>query len=166
MILIAYDGSNDAKSAIEHTAQLMPGHPAIVTTVWEPYMQIATRYPGPDGLLIGDDYSDIDDSSRTAAEERAEEGAALARAYGLDAGSRAAARQDSIAQTLLAEADRANASAVVVGSRGLGGLGSLLLGSVSHAVIQHADRTVVIVPSPKVALRRNEKRRALGETRR
>jgi len=38
-----------------------------------------------------------------------------------------------------------------MGSRGLTGVKSLLLGSVSHEVIQHADRTVVIVPSPEVA---------------
>ena len=28
MILIAYDGSDNAKSAIEHAASLMPGQPA------------------------------------------------------------------------------------------------------------------------------------------
>ena len=38
-----------------------------------------------------------------------------------------------------------------MGSRGLTGVKSLLLGSVSHEVIQHADRTVVVVPSPHVA---------------
>jgi len=163
MILIAYDGSDDAKAAIEHAASLMPGQPATVVTVWEPYIHMLTRYPTPGGLLIGDDTVEIDDASRNAADDKAEEGAALARSHGLDAGSRGVARQDSIAETLLGEADRANASAIVVGSRGLGGLGSLLLGSVSHALIQHADRTVVVVPSPKVARRRNEKRRALDE---
>jgi nucleotide-binding universal stress UspA family protein len=66
--------------------------------------------------------------------------------------------QDAVADTLLAEADRVTAGAIVVGSRGLGGLGSLLLGSVSHALLQRADRAVVIVPSPKVAEKRKEKR--------
>ena len=41
-----------------------------------------------------------------------------------------------------------------MGSRGLTGVKSLLLGSVSHEVIQHADRTVVVVPSPDVAASR------------
>ncbi|MDQ2898064.1 MAG: universal stress protein [Actinomycetota bacterium] len=38
-----------------------------------------------------------------------------------------------------------------MGSRGLTGLKSPLLGSVSQAVIQHADRPVIVVPSPDVA---------------
>lgn len=163
MILIAYDGSDDAKSAIEHAGSLMSGQPATVVTVWEPYIQMLTRYPAPGAILVTGDTSEIDDASRTAAEERAEEGAALARVHGLDAASYCLARESSIAETLLAEADRINASAIVVGSRGLGGLGSLFLGSVSHALLLHADRTVVIVPSPKVARKRNDRRRALDE---
>ena len=41
-----------------------------------------------------------------------------------------------------------------MGSRGLTGLKSVLLGSVSHELIQHADRTVAVVPSPGVAASR------------
>jgi nucleotide-binding universal stress UspA family protein len=160
MILIAYDGSDDAKAAIEQAATLVSGQPAVVVTVWEPYAELITRYPAAGGLMAGDDAGEIDDASRNAADETAEEGAALARTHGIEATAHGVAREASIVETLLGEADRANASAIVVGSRGLGGLGSLLLGSVSHALLQHADRTVVIVPSPKVARRRDEKRRA------
>lgn len=131
--------------------------------MWEPYIKMITRYPAPGALLAADDTGEIDSASRDAADDKAEEGAALARSHGLEASSRPLAREDSIAETLLCEADRCNASAIVVGSRGLGGLGSLLLGSVSHALLQHADRTVVIVPSPKVAQKRNEKLRTFAE---
>lgn len=161
MILIAYDGSDDAKAAIERAGELVSGQPAVVVTVWEPYIELMTRYPAAGTLVAGEDFGAIDDASRNAAEEAAEEGAALARTHGIEASGHALARQVSIADTLLNEADRTNASAIIVGSRGLGGLGSLLLGSVSHALLQRADRPVVIVPSPKVAEKRNEKRRNL-----
>jgi nucleotide-binding universal stress UspA family protein len=41
-----------------------------------------------------------------------------------------------------------------MGTRGLTGIKSVLLGSVSHAVLQHADRPVIVVPSPDVANKR------------
>jgi hypothetical protein len=44
---------------------------------------------------------------------------------------------------------------IVLGTRGLGGLKSLMLGSVSHAVLHHADRAVLVVPSPGLADRRH-----------
>ena len=159
MILIAFDGSDDAKSAIQHAGELMPGQPAVVVTVWEPYLQILTRYPASGALLASEDSTQVDEASERDAEQTADEGAALARSHGLEARARAVARRDSVAETLLGEADRANASAIVTGSRGLGGLGSLFLGSVSHALLQRADRAVVVVPSPKVAQKRNEKLR-------
>jgi nucleotide-binding universal stress UspA family protein len=162
MILIAYDGSDDAKAAIERAAELVSGHPAVVVSVWETYAELLTRYPAAGAVMAGDDAGEIDDASRTGADEHAEEGAALARAHGFEASAHGIVRRASVADTLLSEADRVNASAIVVGSRGLGGLGSLLLGSVSHALLQHADRPVIIVPSPNVAGRRSEKRRAGG----
>lgn len=36
---------------------------------------------------------------------------------------------------------------IVLGSRGLGGLAGLLLGSVTHKVVQHADCPVTIIPA-------------------
>ena len=66
-----------------------------------------------------------------------------------------------IAAAILGEADALEATAIRMGSRGLTGVKSLL-GSVSHAVIQHADRTVIVVPAPEVAAARARERPAEG----
>jgi nucleotide-binding universal stress UspA family protein len=165
MILIAYDGSEDAKCAVRSAGELLAGQPTVILTVWEPYADVVARAPAPFGITPGIGDSDaIDATNQRQARACADQGAELGRTVGLDATSRTTAREDSVAQTILAEADRANASAIVVGSRGLGGLGSMLMGSVSHAILQHADRTVVIVPSAKVAQRRNTRRRPHADT--
>jgi nucleotide-binding universal stress UspA family protein len=158
MILIGYDGSDDAKSAIEQAGSLFGGQPAVVVTVWEPYTALLARTPIAMSMAY-DDMADVDAAAQRTAEQTAEEGAGLARAAGLQATARVRAREGNVAQAVLAEADQADASAVVLGSRGLGGIGSLLLGSVSHAVLQHADRAVVVVPSAKVARGRGERLR-------
>ena len=51
---------------------------------------------------------------------------------------RSRVQETSIADAILAEAEAIDA--IVVGSHGLTGIKSLVLGSVSHAVIQHTDR--------------------------
>jgi hypothetical protein len=43
MILMSYDGSADAQTAIDHAAKLMPGAEATVLTVWEPLLDAMTR---------------------------------------------------------------------------------------------------------------------------
>jgi nucleotide-binding universal stress UspA family protein len=69
------------------------------------------------------------------------------------------ARERTTADAILAEADAVDARVIVLGTRGLTGVKSVLLGSVSHAVLQHADRPVVVVPSAEVAKERAAHRR-------
>ena len=153
MILIAYDGSPDAKEAIKRAGELMRGRPAAVVTVWEQFEDMVTRVGAamPIGAV---DYADADRSYEGQARRRAEEGAKLARDAGLKAQARICLRSGSIAETILGEAGDLGAEAIVLGTRGLTGLKSLLLGSVSHAVLQHTDRPVIVVPSPEVAAAR------------
>ncbi|HUA48805.1 MAG TPA: universal stress protein [Solirubrobacteraceae bacterium] len=153
MILIAYDGSPDATTAIERAGELMRGKPATVLTVWQHFEDLVTRVGA--GMPVGSvDYAELDRRYGDYARQRAEQGAELARAAGLKAQARICVREGSIAQAILAEADAIGAEAIVLGTRGLTGLKSLLMGSVSHAVLQHADRPVIVVPSPEVAAAR------------
>jgi nucleotide-binding universal stress UspA family protein len=158
VILIAYDGSVDAQAAIDRAGELMKGQPAMVLTVWERLVDVVARTGA--GMPIGEvDYDRLDRSSRDQALQRAEEGAERAQRAGLKPRARTSVRENSIAGTILAQADDVGASAIVMGSRGLTGLKSLLLGSVSHDVLQHADRPVIVVPSPEVAAERAAHRR-------
>jgi nucleotide-binding universal stress UspA family protein len=52
---------------------------------------------------------------------------------------------------LIEVAQREAAGLIVTGSRGLGGFRELIIGSVSHYVVQHADIPVVVVPSDRRA---------------
>jgi nucleotide-binding universal stress UspA family protein len=160
MILICYDGSPDAKSAIEHGGALLKGESAAVLSVWQPFMQLLSRTYLGFGLVPDINQEEIDQAARKSAEDRAAEGAELARAAGLDAHPRTATQDTTTAEAILSEAAAVEASAILMGSRGLTGLGSVLLGSVSHAVIQHADRAVIVVPSAKVAEERQRARSA------
>jgi nucleotide-binding universal stress UspA family protein len=154
-ILICYDGSADARTAIEQAARLFPTAQATVLTVWEPFVEVVARSTVGFGLVPSVPNPDeLDDASRKAAEQTATEGAGLATKLGLSAQFRACPQTTTTARTILSVADELGSDAIVMGSRGLTGVKSLLLGSVSHEVIQHADRTVAVIPSPEVAASR------------
>ena len=162
MILIAYDGSPDAKAAIRQAGELMRAEPATVLTVWHPMALILARSPGGLEPMAGLAAMDeTEDASRREGERTAAEGAALAREAGLDAASCCRTRETTMANAVLDEAERLGAIAIVMGSRGLTGVKSLLLGSASHAVVQHADRPVIVVQSPEVAASHVRARHAL-----
>jgi nucleotide-binding universal stress UspA family protein len=111
------------------------------------------------GMGLGASYpdnGDIDAATEQAAQARAAEGVERATAAGLVAEPRTAVRDDGVAGAILAVADGLDADVIVVGTRGFTGLRSMVLGSVSHAVLQHANRSVMVVPSPAAAEARSE----------
>jgi nucleotide-binding universal stress UspA family protein len=157
VILICYDGSTDAKEAIAHGARMLRGQRATLLTIWSPFDMAALGLSG--GV---EDMQESDEAGRSHAEHQAEAGARLAIELGFDAEPRTVDRRTTIADAILGEADALDATAILMGSRGLTGVKSLLLGSVSHAVIQHVDRTVIVVPSPEVAAARARERPTEG----
>ncbi|MBF8188243.1 universal stress protein [Nonomuraea sp. K274] len=145
-ILIAYDGSADSRSAIEFAAKHLAAEPTLVLTVWEPLLVQLRRYPLAAGVLSPEG----EDEAQALAERHAKEGAELATASGLsDVTYRAVADNESIWKTIVDVADEIDASLVVTGSRGLAGVRSVLLGSVSNHVLHHAHRPTLIVPPVK-----------------
>lgn len=152
MILIAYDGSNDAKQAVQSAAKLFPKSDVTIVTVWHRLLD-TLAYAGMDmGVVV--DYDQVDDATKNRAQETASEGVELAAGAGLKAGAEAVVVETTVAEAILSAASELDADAVVLGSRGRSGVRSLVLGSVSHQVLHHADRPVLIVPSPEVVAER------------
>jgi nucleotide-binding universal stress UspA family protein len=135
-ILIAYDGSDYAKGAIEQAAeQLGNGRRAIVLTVWQPF---GAAFVGVGVAPVGLEEGIENDARRVA-----EEGARLAREAGFDA-EPAVERGDPVWQRIVEAADERDAGVVVLGSHGRTGIELVLMGSVAGAVAAHTERPVLI----------------------
>jgi nucleotide-binding universal stress UspA family protein len=92
---------------------------------------------------------DMERASEERAQEIANDGVRLAQEAGLHA--RAILAEDTVApaDAIVAAADTHDARVIVIGSRGLRGLRSKLLGSTSAHVLHHALRPVVVVRHPE-----------------
>lgn len=148
MILLCYDGSEASGRAIEVAHGIVGDVPATVLFVWEP----------PTTLFIPDPFSGIEpwgsvqmNDLETVLLERAGRvvvgGVTLANDAGFTAQSELRASAGSPWRTILDVADEIDASLIVLGARGLGTVQSLLLGSVSNAVVHHAHRPLLVVPA-------------------
>ena len=148
-ILIAFDGSAAARQAVTDTAWFAKPRRALVLTVWEGAMAYAMTSPSPDVTIAPAvdpaTVANIDQELGRRAERIAGEGAELARSLGLDAQPLALADGRDVASTILDVARDHGAAAIVVGSRGLGGLRARLEGSTSKNVLKHAPCPVLIV---------------------
>ena len=142
-ILIAYDGSEDAKSAITTAGELLTPGPALVVTIWPAAERVVTTSAG--AATYARMLGEMDDLERTNARATAVEGAALAREVGFDASPLVARSDRNVWRAILDLSAEHDARAIVVGSRGQGGLSGVLLGSVPGRVVHHADRPVLVV---------------------
>jgi len=144
-VLIAFDGSEQAKAAIVEAARVLGvDRPAVVLTVRAPVESFEFAGLGGGTTLDPATVSAMQETAENEAAARAEEGAELAR----EAGFAAEARVEVGAtpwQEIVAVADDLDADVIAIGSRGRTGLSKVLLGSVASAVAQHSRRSVLIV---------------------
>jgi nucleotide-binding universal stress UspA family protein len=150
-VLIAYDGSDVSRAAVRHAADLFAGRPAVLATVWEPGLAAVVPVGVPDNFGMGTLPADpetieaVDRSEREHAQTVAGDGAEFARSLGLAAEPQAVPDEVDVAETLIGIARQRGAAVVVVGSHGISGLRTRLLGSVSRKLIEHCDRPVLVV---------------------
>ena len=144
VVVIGYDGSDGAHQAIGQAAQLFGSRRALVVTVFQHVQELLI--PSGLGVPVGRVSSELVDAIKEHAEELARQGAELARSGGFHAEPEALEAEDRVADTILSVARDRGASAIVVGSRGLGGVSSALLGSVSSRLVHATDRPLLVVP--------------------
>lgn len=154
-ILVAHDGSDHARHAVERAGELFSGRAAVVLNAWEP-VELAAIRRGAIGMSATLAERAVDADFDDAAARVAAEGAELARQAGLAAEARTVQAVPSTWEAIVRVADEAGAAAIVLGSRGMRGLRSLVLGSDSHQVAQHAGQPVLVVPAPDLVAARRE----------
>lgn len=145
-IIVAVDGSDHARNAVDMAADLAAHYEAALSVVHVATELTSGQVP-PDLAL----YHEItramqpqSDKLREAAQQIADHAAQQARGAG-------AKRVETIvdegdpASTIVRLADELGTDLIVMGSRGLGGIAGLLLGSVSHKVTHLAPCPVLTV---------------------
>ena len=136
-ILIATDGSDSSLEAVDFGLELALAEHAEATIIHVTVPIEWAVYPfGPlDAIPNEAPAVAQDDALRSALERAAAKGVV--------------AHPVSVLGNPVAEvpayAERMNADLIVIGSRGLGGVTSALLGSVSKGVLKHAERPVLVV---------------------
>ncbi|MFD0901077.1 universal stress protein [Actinomadura sediminis] len=152
-VLIAFDGSDDSRAAVEYAARHLRPEPAVILSVWEPLVAQITWAPIAAAAPVVMQTRDREKfEEEKQAERLASKGAELAAAAGLpDVTPRAERSGGPIWAAIVDVAEELDASLVVTGSRGLSRARSVLLGSTSTRVLHHVQRPVLIVPPAKDA---------------
>jgi nucleotide-binding universal stress UspA family protein len=137
-VVIAYDGSDLAKLAIEEAGGLLtPGRDALVVCVWQPFD--LGFVPAGGAALDAKDAAAV----RAAALATATAGCTLAEAAGFHA-QPLEIEASPVWKGIVSVSEEREASVIVLGSHGHSGLSSVIVGSVASAVAGHSKRTVLI----------------------
>jgi nucleotide-binding universal stress UspA family protein len=149
-VLLAYDGSANAATAVRAVAGLFPTAQAVVATAPAPAMVRAetvnrilpTLPPADVQRMLGEVQRDAEEEARATAAQGVEQ----AQAAGLAAEAVLAPARLPAWESLLEEARRLGAEVLACGTRGRGAFSRALLGSTSSALLHHSDLPLLVVP--------------------
>lgn len=128
-ILLAYDGDEPAKRALQQTIELAKRFDAQVGVI--------SVVPGRDGPFVPEPWDD-----RTVHAEELVEARRLLREHGIEV--ELYEPDGNVAQSIERVADEKGYDVIVVGTRNLGTVSKALHGSVSEHVATHAHATVIV----------------------
>jgi nucleotide-binding universal stress UspA family protein len=135
-ILVAVDGSEPATEALQQAIDLARGEGGRLTLI---SVAAPPRWLGNPGPYIAP--VPLEEELERRAQQVVEEAEALVPE---DVPVSTVVRRGSAAKAILERVEAGQHDLVVMGSRGLGSAGSLLLGSVSRAVLAHSPVPVLI----------------------
>jgi nucleotide-binding universal stress UspA family protein len=148
--VVAYDGSEEARAAIAAAGRLLAGRPVIVVHAWESTIRHTLSGKALGAAPVADVREitgELEQMFAEGAQRMVDEGVALAREAGLDAGGDAYESGSGAWRAIAAAARAQGAAAIVVGSHGHGRAGSVLLGSVSSGLVHNAEAPTLVVPA-------------------
>jgi nucleotide-binding universal stress UspA family protein len=144
-VVLALDGSPDAKAAVEFTKRL--GLPPVTTLT---LLHVVETHDYATSRLLATGDSDLRRLAEEVIQARKQAGSLM-----LEKAQRVLKRRNLTMNTLVAEghpaetilktAERIRTDLVIMGSRGLTGIKRFLSGSESHKVVRHSLRSVLVV---------------------
>lgn len=147
-ILIATDGSEFSRNAVEHTCEIGAGQwkdtAFRIVSVYEAQVPMAAE---PFAISAGF-YQELDSMAKERAQKDADAAREALTKHFPNSSVETIVELGRPARVIVESAETWNADLIVVGSHGRGFWGRLGLGSVSDAVVHHAPCSVLIVKSP------------------
>jgi len=141
--LLCYDGSEHAKRAIAAAAKWLAENEAQLLHLRD----TGLLAPHVDGPITGASAEELTHQvtvvERGRPDHVRQDGSRLAARLGLDVDAVTGLCEGALWQGILETAEDNDAAVVVMGSRGLGGVAAML-GSVSHGVLHHSKRAVLL----------------------
>jgi nucleotide-binding universal stress UspA family protein len=137
-ILVAVDGSPDAEQALVQAIDLAASQHAALTLFSSTPELPAVAYASVSGdiaVKLADSAEQETEKILKQAVERVPEGVSV----------RSVLSNEPVRTALLGEIDSGSHDLVIMGSRGRGSMRAMLLGSVSHYILNHSSVPVMIV---------------------
>ncbi len=143
-MLVCTDGSEQSIKAVKKAA-FTASHleEVAVTLIHVYYLDTAIISPHADGYVTGEILQRIDGEKKEEGKKILAEAAKIFEENNIKVNT--LLTKGHPGTTIIEAAKQGKYDLVVIGSRGLGGLKKLLLGSVSNAVAQEVETTVMIV---------------------
>jgi nucleotide-binding universal stress UspA family protein len=136
-VLVPFDGSPAARSAVEYAHERFPGAPLTLLYVVDPMIEYHRRQAYP-GYTEDDEFKNEREKAEHVLESILE---AIPEGVSVDTGIEAG----NPARTIVRYADANDVDQIVIGSHGRDGIARFLLGSVAETVVRRSAVPVTVV---------------------